>query len=140
LRKEPSQANLHAGRIAIAELRDRLLKPVQHQKPITIEGRRLAIARMRADPPDGASRQLRDINPSEVQELLSEVGGRRGKSLSNHYVFVGLGEGSGCQGDRRMAGPHGRREIVPRYLHPYFKAACPQHGAPAGRLKSEGWE
>jgi integrase len=61
---------------------------VQHQKPSTIERKRLVIARMKADWPGGASWQLRDIKPSEVQEFLSEVGGRRGKSLYNHYVFV----------------------------------------------------
>ena len=82
------QVDLHAGRITLAEPCDRYMKTVQHQKPGTIEGKRLVIARMKADWLGGALRQLRDITPSEVQKFLSEVGGRRGKSLYNHYVFV----------------------------------------------------
>jgi integrase len=88
LRKELGVLDLRAGKIALTELCDRFLKTVQHQKPSTIEGKRLVIDRMKKLWPGGASTQLRDIRPSAVQEFLSEVGNKGGKSLYNHHVFV----------------------------------------------------
>jgi hypothetical protein len=98
LRKELGVLDLHAGQITLAELCDRFLKTVQHQKPSTIEGKRLVIDRMKKFWPGGASTHLRDIRPSAVQEFLSEVGNKGGKSLYNHYVFV-VCDGSQRQGD-----------------------------------------
>jgi len=88
LRKELGHLDLSAGRIALKDLCERFMKTVQHQKPSTVEGKRLVTDRMKERWPGGAEVQVRDVRPSAIQQFLGTEASRGGKSLYNHHVFV----------------------------------------------------
>lgn len=80
--------DLAAGDLTLAELCERYFKTVLHQKPSTVQGKRMVIDRMLAHWPGGSSRRLKDVRTSEIREFLSASVGENSKSLYNHYVFV----------------------------------------------------
>jgi hypothetical protein len=80
--------DLAAGDLTLAELCERYFKTVLHQKPSTVQGKRMVIDRMLAHWPGSSSRRLKDVRTSEIREFLSASVGENGKSLYNHYVFV----------------------------------------------------
>ena len=88
LRKELGQVDLSEGRISLTELCDRYLRTVQHQKPKTVDSKQRVVEQMKNHWPGGASKQVRGIKPSDVQQFLSKEGSRGGKSLYNQHVLV----------------------------------------------------
>jgi integrase len=87
-KRELGSVDLDAGNVTVAELCERYLKTMLHQKPSTLEGKRLVLARMKEHWPGGPSRRVKDVRPSEIQEFLSAVAGGKSKSLYNHFLFV----------------------------------------------------
>jgi integrase len=71
LKDELRQVDRSQGRVTLAELCDRYLKTVQHQKPKTIERKTFIVARIKRDWPTGKLTQLAKIKPSDVDLWLS---------------------------------------------------------------------
>jgi len=88
LKRDLGLLDLEAGDLTLAELCERYFKTVLHQKPSTVQGKRMVIDRMLAHWPGGSSRRLSDVRTSEIREFLSASVGENSKSLYNHYVFV----------------------------------------------------
>jgi integrase len=71
LKDELRQVDRSQGRVTLAELCDRYLKTVQHQKPKTIERKTFIVARIKRDWPAGPLTQISRIKPSDVDLWLS---------------------------------------------------------------------
>jgi integrase len=73
-RDEQQQIDRSQGKLTLAELCDRYLKTVQHQKPKTIERKTFIVGRIKTDWPTGKLTQVRNIKPSDVELWLSRYG------------------------------------------------------------------
>jgi integrase len=71
LKQERDQIDPAQGRLTLAELCDRYLQTVQHQKPKTIERKTLIIHRIKKDWPDGRLTQVTKVKPSHVDLWIS---------------------------------------------------------------------
>jgi integrase len=71
LKDELRQVDRSQGRVTLAELCDRYLKTIQHQKPKTVERKTFIVARIKRDWPTGAPTQITRIKPSDVDVWLS---------------------------------------------------------------------
>jgi integrase len=71
LKGELRQVDRSQGRVTLAELCDRYLKTIQHQKPKTVERKTFIVARIKRDWPTGALTQITRIRPSDVDLWLS---------------------------------------------------------------------
>ena len=68
---EQPQIDRSQGKLTLAELCDRFLKTIQHQKPKTIERKTLIVQRIKRDWPTGAQTQVGKIRPSDVDLWLA---------------------------------------------------------------------
>jgi integrase len=71
LKAELRQIDRSQGRITLAELADRYLKTIQHQKLKTVERKTYIISRIKQDWPSGGLTQITRIRPSDVDLWLS---------------------------------------------------------------------
>jgi integrase len=71
LKDELKHIDRSQGRLTLAELCDRYLKTIQHQKPKTIERKALIVRRMQDHWPTGKLTQVPKIKPSDVDVWLS---------------------------------------------------------------------
>jgi integrase len=74
LKDELRQIDRSQGRVTLAELCDRYLKTIQHQKPKTVERKTFIVARIKRDWPTGKLTQIAKIKPSDVDVWLSRYG------------------------------------------------------------------
>src|SRR5439155_3316206 len=70
-RDEQRQIDRSQGKLTLAELCDRYLKTVQHQKPKTVERKTFILGRIKRDWPTGQLTQIAKIRPSDVDLWLS---------------------------------------------------------------------
>src|SRR5438552_13646211 len=76
-KSEQRQIDRSQGRLTLAELCDRYLKTVQHQKPRTIERKTCIIGRIKHDWPTGGKlTQVAKIKPSDVDLWLASISHR----------------------------------------------------------------
>jgi integrase len=68
---EQRQIDRSQGKLTLAELCDRYIKTVQHQKPKTVERKTFIVGRIKRDWPTGKSTQIAKIKPSDVDVWLS---------------------------------------------------------------------
>jgi integrase len=68
---EQRQIDRSQGKLTLAELCDRYLRTVQHQKPKTIERKTFIISRIKGDWPTGKLTQIAKVRPSDVDVWLS---------------------------------------------------------------------
>jgi integrase len=73
---EQRQIDRSQGRLTLAELCDRYLKTIQHQKPKTVERKTCIVGRIKNDWPTGKLTQVAKVRPSDVDLWLSTVAGR----------------------------------------------------------------
>jgi hypothetical protein len=66
LKQEREQIDPTQGRLTLAELCDRYLQTVQHQKPKTVERKALIIRRIKSHWPTGKLTQVAKVKPSHV--------------------------------------------------------------------------
>jgi integrase len=71
LRDEQRQIDRSQGKLTLAELCDRYLATVQHQKPKTLERKALIVRRMKEGWPSGSLTQVAKIKPSQCDLWLS---------------------------------------------------------------------
>jgi site-specific recombinase XerD len=71
LKDELRQIDRSQGRMTLAELADRYLRTVQHQKPKTVERKSFIVGRIKSDWPTGKLTQVGKIRPSDVDLWLS---------------------------------------------------------------------
>ena len=71
LKDELRQIDRSQGRITLAELADRYLGTIQHQKPKTVERKTFIVGRIKSDWPTGKLTQIAKIRPSDVDLWLS---------------------------------------------------------------------
>jgi len=71
LRDRQRQIDRSQGKLTLAELCDRYLETVRHQKPKTVERKSLIVRRMKEDWPTGSLAQVSKIKPSECELWLS---------------------------------------------------------------------
>src|SRR5438477_9501370 len=71
---EQRQIDHSQGRFTLAELCDRYLKTIQHQKPKTVERKTCIVGRIKNDWPTGKLTQVAKIKPSDVDVWLSSYG------------------------------------------------------------------
>jgi len=71
-KQDESQIDRSQGKLTLAELCERHLKTVQHQKPKTVERKTFIIRRIKADWPTGKLTQIGKIKPSDVDLWLSQ--------------------------------------------------------------------
>jgi integrase len=71
LKDEQRQIDRSQGKLTLAELCDRYLRSVQHQKPKTVERKTLIVRRIKSDWPTGKSTQVGKVKPSDVDLWLS---------------------------------------------------------------------
>src|SRR4029453_19278031 len=83
-REEQEQIDRSQGKLTLAELCDRYLKTVQHQKPKTIERKTFIVGRIKAHWPTGKLTQVRNIKPSDVDLWLSHY--RFGSASRNLHI------------------------------------------------------
>jgi len=83
-REEQEQIDRSQGKLTLAELCDRYLKTVQHQKPKTIERKTFIVRRIKSDWPTGKLTQVRNIKPSDVDLWLSRY--RFGSASRNLHI------------------------------------------------------
>jgi integrase len=87
LKQQQGQIDRSQGKITLAELCDRYLQTVQHQKPKTIERKTLIVRRIKSDWPTGSSTQVGKINkPSDVQLWLARF--KLGPVSRNHHLAL----------------------------------------------------
>jgi integrase len=80
-KNEQRQIDRSQGKLTLAELCDRYLKTVQHQKPPTIERKTCIVGRIKGDWPTGSKlTQIAKIKPSDVDLWLASVSRR-----ANHF-------------------------------------------------------
>jgi integrase len=83
-RDEQQQIDRSQGKLTLAELCDRYLKTVQHQKPKTVERKTFIVRRIKTDWPTGKLTQVRNIKPSDVDLWLSQY--RFGSASRNLHI------------------------------------------------------
>jgi integrase len=71
LRDRQRQVDRSQGKVTLAELCDRYLATVQHQKPKTVERKSLIVRRIKDDWPTGSLTQISKVKPSECDVWLS---------------------------------------------------------------------
>jgi len=71
LKDEQRQIDRSKSKITLAELCDRYLRTVQHQKPKTIERKTYIVNRIKTQWPTGSASQVGKIKPSDVQLWLA---------------------------------------------------------------------
>jgi integrase len=71
LKDELRQVDRSQGRVTLAELCDRYLRTIQHQKPKTVERKTFIVGRIKRDWPTGRLTQISKIKPSDVDVWLS---------------------------------------------------------------------
>jgi len=71
LKDELRQIDRSQGRMTLAELAERYLQTVQHQKPKTVERKTFIVGRIKSDWPTGKLTQVGKIRPSDVDLWLS---------------------------------------------------------------------
>jgi integrase len=81
---DQSQIDRSQGKLTLAELCDRYLKTVQHQKPKTIERKSFIVQRIKTDWPTGKFTQIGKIKPSDVDLWLSRY--RFGSASRNLHI------------------------------------------------------
>jgi integrase len=81
---EQRQIDRSQGKLTLAELCDRYLKTVQHQKPKTIERKTFIVRRIKNDWPTGRLTQVGKIKPSDVDLWLSRY--RFGSASRNLHI------------------------------------------------------
>jgi len=72
LKDEQRLIDRSQGKLTLAELCDRFLKTIQHQKPKTIERKTLIVQRIKRDWPTGAQTQVGKIKPSDVDLWIAQ--------------------------------------------------------------------
>src|SRR5213595_1696254 len=65
-KQEQRQIDRSQGKLTLAELCDRYIKTVQHQKPKTVERKTFIVGRIKTDWPTGKLTQVGKIKPSDV--------------------------------------------------------------------------
>lgn len=70
-REEQRQIDRSQGNLTLAELCDRYLKTVRHQKPKTVERKTLIVGRIKRDWPTGEMTQVSKIRPSDADAWLA---------------------------------------------------------------------
>jgi integrase len=83
-RDDQSQIDRSQGKLTLAELCDRYLKTIQHQKPKTIERKSFIVRRIKTDWPTGKLTQVGKIKPSDVDLWLSRY--RFGSASRNLHI------------------------------------------------------
>jgi integrase len=83
-RDEHRQIDRSQGKLTLAELCDRYLKTVQHQKPKTVERKTFIVGRIKTDWPTGKLTQVGKIKPSDVDLWLSRY--RFGSASRNLHI------------------------------------------------------
>src|SRR6267378_7263783 len=83
-KEEQSQIDRSQGRLTLADLCDRYLKTVQHQKPKTVERKTFIVGRIKTDWPTGKLTQVGKIKPSDVDLWLSRY--RFGSASRNLHI------------------------------------------------------
>ena len=81
---EHQQIDRSQGKLTLAELCDRYLKTVQHQKPKTVERKTFIVRRIKTDWPTGKLTQVGKIKPSDVDLWLSRY--RFGSASRNLHI------------------------------------------------------
>jgi integrase len=81
---EQRQIDRSQGKLTLAELCDRYLKTVQHQKPKTVERKTFIVGRIKKDWPTGSLTQVAKIRPSDVDVWLSRY--RFGSASRNLHI------------------------------------------------------
>jgi len=81
---DQSHIDRSQGKLTLAELCDRYLKTVQHQKPKTIERKSFIVRRIKTDWPTGKLTQVGKIKPSDVDLWLSRY--RFGSASRNLHI------------------------------------------------------
>jgi integrase len=71
LKDELRQIDRSQGRLTLAELCDRYLRTIQHQKPKTVERKTFIVGRIKTDWPTGKLTQVGKVKPSDVDLWLS---------------------------------------------------------------------
>jgi integrase len=84
LKEERSQIDRSQGKLTLAELCDRYLKTVQHQKGKTVQRKTFIVERIKADWPTGKLTQIGKIKPSDVDVWLSRY--RFGSASRNLHI------------------------------------------------------
>src|SRR5678816_3201497 len=64
-KRQQSQIDPAKSKITLAELCDRYLRTVQHQKPTTVEQKTLIVRRIKAHWPTGSNTQVSKIKPTD---------------------------------------------------------------------------
>src|SRR6266480_3416014 len=83
-RDEQRQIDRSQGKLTLAELCDRYLKTVQHQKPKTVERKTFIVGRIKTDWPTGKFTQVGKVKPSDVDLWLSRY--RFGSASRNLHI------------------------------------------------------
>src|SRR6266403_3768175 len=81
---EQRQIDRSQGKLTLAELCDRYLKTVQHQKPKTVERKTFIVGRIKEHWPTGRLTQIAKIKPSDVDVWLSRY--RFGSASRNLHI------------------------------------------------------
>ena len=84
-KNEQRQIDRSQGKLTLAELCDRYLKTVQHQKPKTVERKTFIVGRIKNDWSTGRLTQVGKIKPSDVDLWLSRY--RFGSASRNLHIF-----------------------------------------------------
>jgi integrase len=83
-RDEQRQIDRSQGKLTLAELCDRYLKTVQHQKPKTVERKTFIVGRIKTHWPTGRLSQVSKVKPSDVDLWLSQY--RFGSASRNLHI------------------------------------------------------
>lgn len=75
-KNEQRQIDRSQGKLTLAQLCDRYLETIQHQKPRTIEGKTCIVSRIKRDWPTGRLTQVGKIKPSDVDLWLASIARR----------------------------------------------------------------
>jgi integrase len=75
-KNEQRQIDRSQGKLTLAQLCDRYLETIQHQKPRTIEGKTCIVSRIKRDWPTGRLTQVAKIKPSDVDLWLASIARR----------------------------------------------------------------
>jgi integrase len=86
LKQEQGQIDRSKGKMTLAELCDRYLQTVQHQKPKTIERKTLIVRRIKSDWPTGSASQVGKIKRSDVELWLARY--KFGPVSRNHHLAL----------------------------------------------------
>src|SRR5215471_19267067 len=83
-KEDQSHIDRSQGKLTLAELCERYLKTVQHQKPKTTERKKFIIQRIKTDWPTGKLTQIGKVRPSDVDLWLSRY--RFGSASRNLHI------------------------------------------------------